>query len=79
VEWYGAYDINPKHLAYWICVQTDKMKDELRENIELNNTLRTLLEKHEYPKDSQKAVHIGFESQETVDRESKGNWYHHFK
>ena len=35
--------------------------------------------KHDYPADAQNNVHIGFESQETVDRESDGNWYLHFK
>jgi uncharacterized damage-inducible protein DinB len=79
VDWYGAYDINPKHLVYWICVQSDKMKNRLSGNIELMTALRALLEKHDYPAESQKFVHIGFESQETVDRESKGNWYYHFK
>jgi hypothetical protein len=53
--------------------------EHLAGNIELMSALRALLERHEYPSESQKFVHIGFESQETVDRESKGNWYYHFK
>jgi len=79
VDWYGAYDIDPKHLVYWICVESDKMKNKLIENIELHTALRSLLDKHEYPEESRKFVHIGFESEETVNRESNGNWYHHFK
>lgn len=79
VSWYGAYDIDPKHLVYWICMESDAVKHELEKNIELNKTLRDLLEKHQYPAEAQKDVYIGFESQETVDRESGGNWYHHFK
>jgi hypothetical protein len=76
---YGAYDINPKHLVFWICVDTDKIKKELESNIELNNQLRSLLVKYEYPKEAVDSVYIGFESQETVERESKGDWYLHFK
>ena len=79
IDWYGAYDIDPKHLVYWICVQSDKVKNKLIANVELMVTLRALLEKHQYPAESQKFVHIGFESQETVNRESKGNWYYYFK
>jgi len=55
------------------------MKNKLSENFELTTGLRYLLTKHEYPAESQKFVHIGFESQETVNRESGGNWYNHFK
>jgi hypothetical protein len=76
---YGAYDIDPRHLVYWICVKTDKMKAELAGNEKLNYNLRQVLTKNEYPKDAHDNVFIGFESQETVDRESKGNWWVHFK
>jgi len=79
IDWYGAYDINPKHLVYWVCVQSDNMKYKLAGNVELMAALRAVLENNDYPAESQKHVHIGFESQETVNRESKGNWYYHFK
>lgn len=79
VTWYGAYDIDPKYLVYWICIETDKMKKELENNITLNDKLRRVLDKHQYPANAQKYIRIEFESQETVDRESEGNWYYHFK
>lgn len=76
---YGAFDIDPKYLVYWICVQTDKAKHELENNVLLGQDLREILDKNDYPIDSRKHVAIGFESQETVDRVSKGNWWQHFK
>ncbi|MPT31987.1 MAG: hypothetical protein E2600_10060 [Chryseobacterium sp.] len=79
IDWFGAYDINPKHLAFWICIQTDVMKEKLIANKELYLKLRHLLEVYDYPNEAKKYVFIGFESQETVDRESDGNWYLHYK
>jgi hypothetical protein len=79
VIWYGAYQIDPKNLVYWICVESDEIKDQLAKNISLNEELRSLLIKNNYPEQARRHVYIGFESQETVDRESNGSWYVHFK
>jgi hypothetical protein len=79
VSYYGAYDIDPKHLVFWICVQSDNMKSKLRSDEQLVKQLRSLLDKHDYPQQARASVIIDFESQETVDRESNGNWYAHFK
>ncbi|MFA6152128.1 MAG: hypothetical protein WC716_12455 [Chitinophagaceae bacterium] len=76
---YGAYDISPKNLVYWICVKTDKDKLYLQSNETLMQDLRSILVKYNYPEEAIPFVHIGIESQETVDRVSRGNWYHHFK
>ena len=79
VTHYGANDIHPKHLVYWICVQTDALKDRLDRDAALNKELRELLSEFNYPISGRNEVYIGFESQETVDRESSGNWWHHWK
>lgn len=76
---YGSYEIDPKYLTIWICVETDLVKEELNNSQDLGNQLRNLLHKHEYPREAISGVFIGFESQETVNRESQGDWYLHFK
>ena len=79
IDWYGAYDIDPKYLVFWICVKTDREKEKLIANKELYARLRNLLSKYNYPLEARKYVFINFESQETVDKESDGNWYYHYK
>jgi hypothetical protein len=79
VTHYGANSIHPKHLVYWICVESDFEKKRLEDDSELNRRLRAVLAEQKYPIEGSGEVHIGFESQETVDRESGGNWYHHWK
>lgn len=79
INWYGAYDIDPKYLAVWICVESDEAKLNLESNQELASELREVFVEENYPKEAVPFVHIGFESQETVDRESNGDWYKHFK
>ncbi len=79
IECYGAHQIDPKNLAFWICVQADKTKERLESESDLLNTLRLLLVKYNYPEKARAHVHIGFESQDTVDRESNGDWYLHLK
>ena len=79
IDSYGAVDIDPKHLVIWICVQSDRMKDRLAVEPDLPNEIRSILIKNNYPHQSVDEVYIGIESQETVDRESDGDWYLHFK
>ncbi len=79
VTHYGANEIHPKHLVYWICVNSDAEKSRLERDASLLARLRELLILHHYPESGRDGVFIGFESQQTVSRESKGNWYHHWK
>ena len=79
VTHYGAFDIHPRHLVYWLCVKTDAEKHRLEADEMLMRQLREVLVRYDYPPEGREFVHIGFESQETVDRESGGNWWHHWK
>ncbi len=79
VDYFGAYDINPQNLAFWICIETDKEKEKLKNDNLLINTLKNLLIKYDYPEKAIEQVSIDFQSQETVDREYAGNWYYFYK
>ncbi|MGD1907995.1 MAG: hypothetical protein ACFB0C_18675 [Leptolyngbyaceae cyanobacterium] len=79
VTHYGANHIHPKHLVYWICVQSEQERRKLSRDQPLNEALRTLLVTHNYPAEGRTGVRIGFESQEAVDRESGGNWRYHWQ
>ncbi len=79
VTYYGANDIHPRHLVYWICVESDAEKERLVADTALYAELRGLLTRYNYPAEGREEVHIGFESQETVDRESDGDWWQHWK
>lgn len=79
VTHYGANDIHPKHLVYWIVVRTDSEKQRLGNDKNLLRKLRGLLDEHDYPVEGRSGVHIGFESKETVDREAGGNYYVYWK
>lgn len=79
VHYYGAYTIDPKCLVYWICLKTDNEKQRLQADEVLTRRLRDYLIQYDYPPEGRDSVHIGFESQETVDRESDGDWFQHWK
>jgi hypothetical protein len=79
VTHYGAIDIDPRYLVYWICVHSDAERDRLAANHDLIAQLRELLTIYGYPAESRQHVHIGFESQETVNREAGGNWFYYWK
>lgn len=79
VWWFGAYYINPKHLVFVIGCQTDLQKDRLRANDMLTRRMRELLIRRRWPEAARPDVIFDIESQESVARESNGNWWHHYK
>ncbi|MCX8525026.1 hypothetical protein OF897_13990 [Chryseobacterium formosus] len=79
VDYFGAYDINPKNLVFWICIESDKEKNKLKNDTLLMNMLKNLLIKYNYPRSAIELIFIDFQSQETIDREYAGNWYYFYK
>jgi hypothetical protein len=76
---FGAYYINPRHLVIVAGVQTDNEKEKLKADLGFKNKMRELLKKFNWPEEARNHVVFDIESQETVDRESNGRWFFHYK
>lgn len=79
VTHYGANHIHPRHLVYWIVVQSDREKARLMQDAALARFLRGILETLDYPAEGRDGVMIGFESHETVDREARGDFWGYWR
>jgi hypothetical protein len=58
VTHYGANDIHPRHLVYWIVVGSDKEKRRLEQDADLLSTLRALLDDFDYPIATSRSIRI---------------------
>lgn len=76
---FGAVDISPEHLAYWITTPTDAERDRLSADAALVASFRAALAEAGYPAGAIPSVGFAFESQETVDRVHGGNWWYAVK
>ena len=76
---HGAYWIHPRHLVFGIGVATDALRDRLRADAVVQRDWRALLARHGWPAVARDAVAFFVESQQTVDRDSGGNWWHHVR
>ncbi len=76
---FGAYYIDAKHMVFVVGVPLDSEKDKLKVDSEFQNDLRALLDKYNWPIKARNHVAFKIESEETVDRESEGNWWYHYK
>ena len=77
--WIGAYDIDPKYLFFVIGVQTDRERDGLRADQQFSEQLMQTLVAVDWPEAARPHVKFEIESDETIKRESGGNWYAHYK
>jgi|SRR5215471_8704882 len=73
---FGATKIDPRHLAIWVTTKTDEQRDRLRQDEDFQRQIRHVLLEVGYPRAAVLLVGLAFESQETVSRDFRGNWYH---
>lgn len=76
---YGDYYVKSKNIVVLIAVNSNTMKNKLESNQLLLKELKKIFEKNNYSKEDIKSIRFYFESQETVDLESKGDWHLHLQ
>jgi|GEM_PF-2929048 len=81
-RFYGATGIHPKHLAIWFIFRTDADFAEAERTglvTRITRLAREELFHNGYPAEVLEEVHVGFATDEAVQREAGGNYYHYFK
>jgi hypothetical protein len=76
---FGAFYLDPKFLVFVVGVQTDAEKERLKSDPVFSGLLKNLLSLRNWPSSAREHVVFDIESQETVDRETNGNWWYHYK
>lgn len=71
---FGANDVHPRHIACWLCCQTDDQKQRLTDDESIQSMWRDTLISNGYPDSVREWLNVTVESQEYVDRECEGNW-----
>ena len=66
-------------MVFVVGVPTDEAKEALKSNSSFSAAMKNLLEVYYWPKPARPDVAFDIESQETVDRDSNGNWWYHYK
>lgn len=75
----GAYTIDPKCLVFIVHVESDVEKERLINSTNFMSEVKETLDIYDYPIQSRDNIVFEVESHETVNRESGGDWYLHFK
>ncbi len=79
---YGASAIHPRHLVTWYVFANDVDLAQARSSgltARLNQLTREALVRGGYPAEAVPEIFVSFASDETVRRETGGNYYQYFK
>ena len=76
---HGAVHLSPANLAVFLIVDTDSQRDQIKALPDLDARFREALSTAGYPRDSVYHPHLAVESEETVQRDWAGNWWHYMK
>lgn len=76
---YGAVDLDPGLLVILVIVKTDAKKHILASDATWISQVRESLIFRNYPSNAIDKVIVAVESQETVYRESRGDWHLHLQ
>jgi acetolactate synthase regulatory subunit len=80
VTHFGATEIDPKHLAVWLCVQSDREVERLYSQImDIRQQVHACFHAEKYPEAAVGFIGVQIASQETVTRDYAGNWWYFFK
>ena len=72
---FGAFDLDPQHLALWLVTATDRQRDALLADGQADAAVRQALADAGYPRRAIPLVGVTAESRETVDRDFGGDWW----
>lgn len=75
VRHFSSLDPPRSSLVYLVITRTDRDRDLLSKDAELQASFRRMLETRRVAMPSAKGAVLSFQSQETVDRDYEGSWY----
>ena len=71
VNWFGAYDVDPRQLVFWLWAASDEEKKQIERDEEFWVKLRSFLVQYRYPEEGRAGVFFGVESKEALGAKPK--------